>query len=85
MTRLWPKGVGVETWGDPDTPAGFAWQGVPHRIVEICNRWRVHTRWWESGEPLWRAYLKVTTDSGLLCMLYHDLVGGGWFLSRLYD
>jgi hypothetical protein len=53
--------------------------------VEVCNRWRVHTRWWEPAEAVWREYLKVTTDSGFLCLIYHDLVSGGWFLSRIYD
>jgi hypothetical protein len=101
MTRLWPEGEAVETWGvtpsgmrgpvpseargTPDAPAGFVWRGVPHPIVRVCNRWRVHTRWWESGQTVCRAYLKVVTGDGLLCMLYHDLQGGGWFLSRLYD
>jgi hypothetical protein len=45
----------------------------------------VHTRWWEPGEALWREYWKVTTDRGFLCLLYHDLLGDGWFLSQLYD
>jgi hypothetical protein len=75
----------VETWGDGGTPGGFVWVGTPHCIVEICNRWRVHTRWWEPDKILWREYLKVTTEDGLLCLIYRDLVGGGWFLSRLYD
>lgn len=85
MTHLWPEGEVVEIWGDEHTPAGFIWQGAPHCILEICNRWRVHTRWWEPGETLWREYVKVTTDSGLLCLIYRDLIGGGWFFCRLYD
>jgi hypothetical protein len=28
--------------------------------------------------------VKVTTDTGLLCLLYRDLTGG-WFLARVYD
>jgi hypothetical protein len=31
-----------------------------------------------------REYLKVTTETGLLCLLYRDLAGG-WFLARVYD
>ena len=85
MTRLWPGGEAVEIWGDQDAPAGFVWKGVSHCISDICNRWRVHTRWWEPEETLWREYIKVTTEDGLLCLLYHDMIGGGWFLSRLYD
>ena len=97
MTRLWPEGEPVMVWGEQAVdlscadqaqghrPAGFAWQGAAHRVVEVCNRWRVHTRWWEPEEALWREYLKVTTDTGLLCLLYRDLLGGGWFLARVYD
>jgi hypothetical protein len=85
VTRLWPKGELVQTWGDERTPAGFVWQGMPHRILEVCNRWRVHARWWEPGEALWQEYLKVATDGGFLCLIYRDLLTGDWFLSRLYD
>jgi hypothetical protein len=103
MTRLWPEGKPVETWGaeeaPPGTPAGtpagvpacFAWQGMSHRVVDVCNRWRIHTRWWEpsaaggTGGMIWREYVKVTTDIGLLCLLYRDLQDGGWFLARVYD
>lgn len=31
-----------------------------------------------------REYVKVTTDTGLLCLLYRDSTGG-WFLARVYD
>jgi hypothetical protein len=34
---------------------------------------------------IWREYVKVTTDTGLLCLLYHDLIQSGWFLARVYD
>ncbi len=85
MTRLWPRGEAIVTWGGDETPAGFTWQGTAHRIRRVCNRWRVHTRWWEPGQVVWREYVKVTTDSGLLCQIYRDLIAGGWFLSRLYD
>lgn len=85
MTRLWPAGEKVEVWGEKETPAGFTWRGVSHHILDACNRWRVHTRWWEPDQALWREYVKVTTDTGLLCLLYRDLLGGGWFLVRIYD
>ena len=85
MTRQLPNGEAVQVWGGPDTPQGFVWQGTSHSVDQVCNRWQVHTRWWEPGETLWRDYFKVTTAEGSLCLLYHDLLGGGWFLSRLYD
>jgi len=85
MTRLWPAGEAVEVWGREGSPAGFVWQGTRHDGLQVCNRWRVHTRWWLRGEAVWREYVKVTTDSGLLCLLYRDLSTGRWFLARLYD
>jgi hypothetical protein len=85
MTRLWSEGEIVTTWGGEEMPAGFDWQGVSHRIQELCNRWQVHTRWWEQEKAIWREYLKVATDTGLLCLIYRDLHHGGWFLARLYD
>ena len=85
MARLWPEGQAVSVWGGEDTPAGFAWQGALHSVQETCNRWRIHTRWWEPGQAVWREYVKVTTDTGLLCLLYRDLPAGGWFLARVYD
>jgi len=51
----------------------------------VANRWRIHTRWWEPRETIWREYVKVVTDTGLLCLIYRDMWEGGWFLSRLYD
>lgn len=85
MTRLWPEGEPVRIWGVAERPEGFTWQGMAHLIQEVCHRWRVHTRWWEPDQEVWREYLKVTTDTGLLCLLYRDLRLGGWFLARVYD
>jgi hypothetical protein len=76
----------VEAWGgEENMPSGFVWQGTSHHIEKSYIRWRVHTRWWEPGEAIWREYIKVETDTGLLCLLYQDLLKGGWFLARVYD
>jgi hypothetical protein len=85
VTRLWLEGEAVQIWGGEGIPSGFAWKGVAHRVLKVCNRWRVHTRWWEPDQAIWREYVKVATDTGLLCLLYQDLLKGGWFLSRIYD
>lgn len=86
MTRFWPAGQPITTWGEwEEAPAGFTWQGWMHAIEEFHNRWRIHTRWWDVEEAIWREYVKVTTDTGLLCLLYRDLRTGGWFLVRVYD
>lgn len=85
MTRLWPEGEPLKVWGGEESPVAFVWQGASHRILEVCNRWRVHTCWWEPGQAIWRECLKVATDTGLLCLIYRDLFSGSWFLSRVYD
>lgn len=89
MTLLRPEGEQIEVWGDEEDPKGFIWQGGSHpggvHRIKVWNRWRIHARWWVSEQPTWREYLKVTTDTGLLCLLYCDLINGGWFLARIYD
>jgi hypothetical protein len=34
---------------------------------------------------VWRDYWEATTDTGLLCVLYHDLRGDAWYLERIYE
>ncbi|MFN2129316.1 MAG: DUF6504 family protein [Anaerolineae bacterium] len=85
MTRLWAGGEAITVWGSDETPAGFAWRGGAHRIDRVCTRWRVHTWWWEPSRAVCREYLKVVTEDGVLCQLYHDQHSGQWFLARLYD
>jgi hypothetical protein len=101
MTRLWPDGEPVETWvvhpsltgavrpslteNEEEVPQGFYWHGDAHRILDLCNRWRIHTRWWEPRDAVGREYWKVVTDTGLLCLIYRDLLSGGWFLCRVHD
>ena len=85
MTQFWPEGQAIEVWGGRETPGGFKWNGASHRVLDICNRWRIHSRWWEPDHAIWREYLKVVTDTGFLCLIYRDLTSRGWFLSRIYD
>jgi hypothetical protein len=102
VTRLCPEGEAVETWGGEGSlgvdgvPGGFVWHHTRHRITAVRNRWRIHTNWWHGGpiegadSPLlagtWREYLKVTTDTGLLCLLFRDMEAEAeWYLGRIYD
>ena len=85
MTRLWPAGEPVEIWGGNGRAEGFYWRSQPYRILDVCNRWRIHTLWWESNGALWREYWKVVTDAGLLCLICQDLASGSWSLCRVYD
>lgn len=84
MTRLWPAGqlvnAEVDSYG---RPARFSWRGQQHRVAEVVRQWRVDLGWWRQRQ--WRAYYKLRTESGLLVVLYQNLVDGQWYLQRLYD
>lgn len=97
MTRLWPVGLpikviddGVEDKGVKDDgvindrrPTRFTWRSQTHQVVEITRAWRVDIDWWQ--DRVWRAYFKLSTDTGLLVIIYQDLLSGEWYLQRLYD
>lgn len=84
MTRLWPDGILIQVvQSSTEIPGRFTWQGQTHHVEEISKQWRVKVDWWH--EPIWRDYFKVTTTTGLLVILYHDLHGDDWYLQRLYD
>jgi hypothetical protein len=44
MTMLWPNGIPMLVRGKGATPSHFS---KAYQIVQVCNRWRIHTRWWE--------------------------------------
>ena len=85
MTHLFSEPQPIITWDEEDPPRGFTWNNASHEILEIVNTWRVHTRWWEPFQIVWREYFKIVTDTGHLCQIYHDLQNGGWYLARIYD
>jgi hypothetical protein len=68
-----------------ERPDAFIWNNAEHRILEVCKTWVVHTLWWDPRQTVWREYLKCITDTGMLCVIFHDLLKGGWFLYRIYD
>lgn len=84
MTRLWPAGVPIDMrLGRSGAPEAFVWQGERHVVTAVVTRWRVSVDWWRT--PTQRDYYKLTTASGLLVIVYHDLAGEDWFLQRLFD
>lgn len=84
MTRLWAEGLAVQVeMGAEGQLRAFHWARRTHRIQHLANRWRVDQGWWQAR--VWREYVKVVTDTGLLAVLYRDLPDGGWYLQRLYD
>ena len=86
MTRLWPEGESIEVDTDEEgRPVGFTWQGQSYRLHQIQQRWQVDNDWWREEGRIWRDYLAVTTTTGLLCVIYRDLAGDGWFVAKVYD
>ena len=84
MTRLWSDGVLIQVVDNGDgKPQRLIWQGRRHAVAGITRRWRVQSDWWR--EAVWRDYFKLTTDTGLLLILFHDLRSDEWYLQRLYD
>ena len=98
MTRLWSNGdrwgIGLPikmntqyATGDAsaiyERPSLLTWQNQDHLVIEITKTWRVDIDWWR--ERVWRAYFKLRTDTGLLVIVYQDLLSGKWYLQRLYD
>ena len=84
MTRLWPTGVSIHVGIDRrGRLLHFSWQSRVYQVQQTQQRWQVDTEWW--GERVWRDYFAVTTTDGLLCVLYHNLPDGTWYLSKLYD
>lgn len=84
MTHLWPAGNPIVVLSDGlATPQSFTWQGRSHRVQQVARRWRVDQGWWR--QRVWREYFKLTTQTGLLVIIYRDLLTGQWYLQRLYD
>jgi hypothetical protein len=74
----------VEVWlNGLSTPARLRWEGRIHPVQVVANHWRVDLGWWRLR--VWRDYYKLATTTGLLLIVYHDLVNDKWYLQRVYD
>jgi hypothetical protein len=84
MTLLWLQGMPIEVYSDTQArPRVFIWGGMRHQVHGISNHWRLDQEWW--GERIWRHYYKLITDTGLLVIIYRDLISQHWYFERLYD
>ena len=84
MTRLWSQGELIAVVSDAtQAPRAFTWRGRTHPVQGIAKRWRVDVDWWRGR--VWREYFKLATRTGLLVIVYRDLLTGDWYLQRLYD
>ena len=84
MTRFWAKGKLIHVVSDElGEPKRFEWQRGTHQVDAIARQWRVDLDWWRIR--VWRDYFKLVTNSGLLVVIYRDLLSDQWYLQRLYD
>lgn len=83
MSRLWLVPLAVPVTVVHQQPQQFRWKGTNHHILFIAQRWRLDLEWWRIR--IWRDYYKVTTNSGLLVVIFHNLLTDSWYLERLYD
>ena len=84
MTHFWPDGQRIEVVMDGLwAPLSFTWNGHPHAVQVLIDRWRVDEDWWRGR--VWREYFRLTTRSGLLLELFHDLRTDAWYVQRVYD
>lgn len=84
MSRLFAEDDLIDVQADIDgLPLKFKWKGAYHHVEQVTIGWSIDTDWWVKRR--WRELFKVITDTGLLVVVYHDLVSDSWYLHRLFD
>lgn len=84
MNPFWSDGIPITVFSDGQgLPIAFVWQGITHNVEGIAKRWRIDEGWWR--QRVWREYFKLYTTTGLLVIIYLDLLTRQWYLQRLYD
>lgn len=74
-----PAAVEASTRGEP---AAVVVQGRFQPVRAVHDSWRIDDEWWR--EEIARRYFAVELENGRKLTVYHDLVGGGWFIQG-YD
>ena len=83
MTYLWIPALAIEMTLRDGRPVAFVWHGRVHRVAWIARQWRVDVAWWRLR--VWRDNYKLVTDTGLLVVVYCDLLEEKWYLQQLFD
>lgn len=84
MSFFWPEGqLIIVTSDSTQTPQAFTWDNQTHPVAQIAKRWRYDGGWWQ--QRAFRDYFKLTTETGLLVIIFLDWLSGQWYLQRLYD
>jgi hypothetical protein len=50
-------------------------------VEMVLEDWVVEDRWW-TDDPLRRRYFELVLADGRDAVVFHDLLGGGWFSQR---
>jgi hypothetical protein len=83
MSYLWFPAQAIEIQLQVEKLYAFKWRGRSHRVVWLAKQWRMDWGWWRLR--VWRDYYKLLTDTGLLVLVYQDLLDGKWYLQQVYD
>jgi hypothetical protein len=84
MSYFWPKGIPVKVRVDPSgKPVCVLWQGQEHRVEQVTRAWLIDDQWWTAR--IWRVYYRITTDTGLLMVVFRNVLSNHWFIHRLHD
>ena len=84
MTYFWAKGVALRMWvADDGRPKAFMWEHQRYQVSVITDQWRIDEGWWIVR--IWREYYEILTDTGLMVVIYKNLLTGQWFLQWMFD
>ena len=86
MTYVWLEGLPVEVETDSTgQPQYLIWNRKRHEVRRVLNRWIFHDLWWHETEQMWRDYYYLITKSGLMVIVFQNIVSGSWYIYRVYD
>jgi hypothetical protein len=74
-----PRPLAVETDACGD-PVLVVRRGRRLRVAALLDRWRIDDEWWRT--PIARLYHALALADGRTLIVFHDLIGGGWYEQR---
>jgi len=86
MSHLWLEGVPIEVFTSQALwPTRLIWERRLHPVLRVEDYWLADFGWWRSDTRVARDYFLLTTTTGLLLEVFHNLITDAWYLQRLYD
>ncbi|MCB0216249.1 MAG: hypothetical protein KDH92_06415 [Chloroflexi bacterium] len=84
--RLHPQGLPIRVRCDEGgRPLAFTHAGQTYQVSGVEDVREPHLDWWSPAGAAHRIYYLLTTQRGMICEIFEDRAGGGWFLARVYD